>query len=282
VASRDNGPSEWGHGLTTICQQLQEQLDYLRNSQLTPLQETVSELSNGHDKVIETFREQSRKAITRQETALNRVEENGMGLGLSVDELGNKLKQREKELSQQQQSAQTAISELVDRTKSDVESFAEAHKSEIYATEPVKFWELKTSYHRERFNVWWRWLIGVAIASVLAIGYSWYWLFKDQAEIQPWRIGLFVTTGTVIIVVLRLLSRITMSHIHLASDADERVVMMKTYISLAHERELDKSQRQLMLQALFRPSTTSLVKEDAVPASMLDLATRVAGKSGGS
>ena len=39
----------------------------------------------------------------------------------------------------------------------------------------------------------------------------------------------------------------------------------------------------LILNALFRPSTTGLVKDDAVPASVLDLATRVAssGSKGG-
>ncbi len=62
----------------------------------------------------------------------------------------------------------------------------------------------------------------------------------------------------------------------LASDAAERVVMIKAYVALAREGKLDDSHRSLILQALFKPSTTGLVKDDAVPASMLDLATRVA------
>ena len=102
----------------------------------------------------------------------------------------------------------------------------------------------------------------------------------DQpAGFPTWQIGFIFLTGTIILLLLRVLTKIMISHLHLASDAAERVVMIKAYMALAMEGGLDETHRSLILQALFKPSTTGLIKEDAVPASVLDLATRLTQKS---
>ncbi len=82
-------------------------------------------------------------------------------------------------------------------------------------------------------------------------------------------IGLFTIWG------VRLVVRMFLSHIHLATDAAERVVMVKTYLSLIEgDRVKSVEDRQLILQALFRPASDGIVKDEGIPPSFLELLTR--------
>ncbi|MCS1409969.1 MAG: hypothetical protein M2R45_03157 [Verrucomicrobia subdivision 3 bacterium] len=51
--------------------------------------------------------------------------------------------------------------------------------------------------------------------------------------------------------------------------------MMEICLALAKEGKLDESNGIFIFQALFRPTTTRLVKENMILASMLDLAMRM-------
>lgn len=74
---------------------------------------------------------------------------------------------------------------------------------------------------------------------------------------------------------VRLLVRMYLSHHHLANDANERVVMVQTYLSLTEGDKLTSDEhRKLILQALFRPATDGIVKDEGIPASVFELLTR--------
>ena len=81
--------------------------------------------------------------------------------------------------------------------------------------------------------------------------------------------GVFAVWG------VRLVVRMFLSHLHLASDAAERVVMTRTYLSLLEgDRLSSKEDRQLILQALFRPASDGIVKDEGVPFSLAEVLTR--------
>ena len=82
-------------------------------------------------------------------------------------------------------------------------------------------------------------------------------------------IGLFTVWG------VRLLVRIWLSHPHLATDAAERVVMVRTHLSLLEGDRLSGDEnRQLILQALFRPASDGIVEDEGLPPSMFEFLTR--------
>ena len=82
-------------------------------------------------------------------------------------------------------------------------------------------------------------------------------------------IGLFAVWG------VRLVVRMFLSNMHLMTDAAERVVMVKTYLSLLEGDRLSSAEdRQLILQALFRPASDGIVKDEGIPASFFELLTR--------
>ena len=73
----------------------------------------------------------------------------------------------------------------------------------------------------------------------------------------------------------RLAVRNYLSHLHLKADADERIVMVKTYLSLAEGGRVESAEdRQIILQSLFRPASNGLVKDEGVPLSFAEVLTR--------
>jgi hypothetical protein len=65
---------------------------------------------------------------------------------------------------------------------------------------------------------------------------------------------------------LKLLVRIFLSHVHLFTDAKERTTMIQTYLALLREGNgLADGDKKIILETLFRPSSTGIIKDDGVP-----------------
>ena len=94
---------------------------------------------------------------------------------------------------------------------------------------------------------------------------------------ESWRLGMLVLIGLFTVWGVRLIVRMFLSHLHLTTDAAERVVMVRTYLSLLEGEHLASSEdRQLILQALFRPASDGIVKDEGLPPSMFEFLTRQA------
>ena len=96
---------------------------------------------------------------------------------------------------------------------------------------------------------------------------------------ETWRLAILVLISVFAVWGVRLVVRMFLSHLHLSTDAAERVVMVRTYLSLLEgDRLASKEDRQLILQALFRPATDGIVKDEGIPFSLAEVLTRQ-GKS---
>lgn len=73
--------------------------------------------------------------------------------------------------------------------------------------------------------------------------------------------GLATITG-VVFWIGRLLTRLYLSEHHLRKDAQEREIMTTTYLALTKEAAAEDSDRQIILNALFRNSSDGIVKDD--------------------
>lgn len=73
---------------------------------------------------------------------------------------------------------------------------------------------------------------------------------------------------------IRILVKLFMSYIHAAKDASERIVLLKTYLAMSREGQLDDAQKKVITTVLFRPNLTEIGKEDGIPPSFWDIATR--------
>ena len=97
-----------------------------------------------------------------------------------------------------------------------------------------------------------------------------------EADKPPyWKLALLGIIAVLGVWLARLIVRIFLSHLHLGTDAKERVTMIQTYLALLREEHgLKDDERQLILQTLFRPSATGIVKDDGIPPSLVEIASR--------
>ena len=78
-----------------------------------------------------------------------------------------------------------------------------------------------------------------------------------------WKVSVMILISTIGVWLVRLSTKIFISNLHLGTDTYERVTMIKTYFALlAEDKGLRSTDRELILQTLFRPSTTGFIKDD--------------------
>lgn len=159
-----------------------------------------------------------------------------------------------------------------------MEDLRKTFREELALRAPADYWDKKRSGHR-------LWASVTGALSFLGIGSAAGGLGWQIHEVlvntprgatpEPWRLAVLALIGVFSVWALRLLVRMFLSHLHLLADAGERVVMVRTYLSLLEgDRLASKDDRQLILQALFRPASDGLVKDEGVPFSLAEMLTR--------
>jgi hypothetical protein len=140
---------------------------------------------------------------------------------------------------------------------------------------PVTYWRKKAAGHRVKSRI--SGIIGLLFAIFLVYfgvthGVSWVLdlIAKVFKETRQWQatysvLGIAAFVLTIIFWIGRLISRTYVSESHLAIDAEERAVMVETYLALTQENKIDTSERILVLGSLFRASSDGLVKDDGAP-----------------
>ena len=81
--------------------------------------------------------------------------------------------------------------------------------------------------------------------------------------------SIFLLFVTVLFWIGRVMVRIYLSDHHLSIDAKQRATMAETYLGLIQENVADEKDRNVILTALFRPTTDGIIKDDAAPALSL-------------
>ena len=167
---------------------------------------------------------------------------------------------------------------LVGEHKQEMEGLRRTFREEIALRAPATYWEDKRKEHDRLSKI----TGGISFLGIAGAAAALGWLVRElfrtaqpNAAPEAWRIGVLVLMGVFAVWGVRLVVRMFLSHLHLASDAAERVVMTRTYLSLLEgDRLSSKEDRQLILQALFRPASDGIVKDEGVPFSLAEVLTR--------
>ena len=97
---------------------------------------------------------------------------------------------------------------------------------------------------------------------------------KDKYPI--FEVSAFVSLSAFSFWIIRLIARLALSSHHLKIDADERNIMMQTYLALIQGGGASENEREIILQTLFKPTSDGIVKED--PQIELPFLNAVRGK----
>ena len=151
------------------------------------------------------------------------------------------------------------------KTTDELENITRAYDEKLALHASVRYWGLQEKYHKKMS-------IGFGIATVIVavlvlLGlyqYADHFLAANISTIQISKLVTAAILTTFGIWAVRTCANLFMSHTHLRTDAQERRTMIHTYLALLRKGQGPKDdERQLILQTLFRPSTTGMIKDDA-------------------
>ena len=169
---------------------------------------------------------------------------------------------------------------VLDKTKKDLYDLMELYKSKLGLHSAIEYWADSAKSHRN-------FVIGFSAAVLICFGLAGAGLFASikmfigEETIQTvklWKFGTLILGATIGVWVLRVLIRLLLSNYHLMSDANERRTMLLTYLALQQENKLPQGATiHLILQALFRPTSMGIIKDDAVPPFMAAWLKKITG-----
>jgi len=182
--------------------------------------------------------------------------------------------------SHKQQFKEKFSSELT-KAKEDLENLTKTYDDKLALQASVRYWKSQEKYHKSA-SIWFAIATGVAVAIVLysLITFANNHLAVGFKDIQVSRLLISALLASFGVWIVKICANLFMSHNHLRTDAQERRTMIHTYLALLRKGQGPREEdRQLILQTLFRPSNTGMIKEDAGPSNLVDMVNRLSPKS---
>ena len=183
------------------------------------------------------------------------------------------------ELKSQYYSLVESSKEQIEKAEKQLKDIERTYNEKLALQSSVQYWSNKCAHHQKIMF----WTGGVTLLLALATTGAFIWvalelLEETVAKVPLWKLSIMLAISSFGVWVTRLAAKIFISNLHLRTDSHERTTMIQTYLALLREGTGPKDEeRQLILQTLFRPSTTGFIKEDG-PASFYETISKAFGK----
>jgi hypothetical protein len=169
----------------------------------------------------------------------------------------------------------------MDAHSAKVDQIRDALKKDMSLKAAVTYFKEKASSHSKKVG----WFTALALAAAGGVVWGAFEVaasvFKEEAQPSPVQIGLTLICGFLALWLLRLLVRLLLSNLHIATDLRNRATLVQTYLALLADGGggLTDKDRALIVGIVFRPVSDGLVRDDGVPPTLLTALQDVA--SGG-
>lgn len=189
-------------------------------------------------------------------------------------ELENKIKHANEVYQESVKSLHQQLSIEEESAKSRFESFAHAYENQMKLKAPVQYWRDNCQHHQNAAIKFGIASIILSLLIFLPISYV-AWEILASEQIVWGKVSVVAFTTTLAIWLIRILVRMYLSHNHMQMNSQERVVMTQAYLALISEGGASSAEeRNLVLQAIFRPVSTGIVTDDAAPNNIVELITK--------
>lgn len=175
------------------------------------------------------------------------------------------------------ENAEDAHRKALEAHQAQMSALEDAFREKMTLRGPVDYWKQKANSHSTSAQALLKWVFGSLGLLALVICALAFWTFSTLQDGKPeaWKVATMVLLAVVAVWAVRLIIRMWLSHTHLATDAEERVTMVQTYLALLESQKVPSDEdRKLILAPLFRPASDGLVKDEGVPHPMLELFTK--------
>lgn len=224
---------------------------------------------------LETAKSEYTKAIGALKRQISKLDTASSERLTAIDSLTEKQRQAHQELMAEQ-AHQLAAQQ--DEVQARLDGLEKLYREKLALRAPIEYWKGRNKRHGRFAWISLAILVIFAILGGTILFVVWSIAFQEVSAAgkeEYWMLGLVGILGALVAWFVQMFSRLTMSNFHLASDAGERVVMIETYLALLEGNHLHSdTEKKLILEAIFRSTSTGLIKEDGVPPSVLDLVSR--------
>lgn len=199
---------------------------------------------------------------------------------VEVEKLAGDAEALIQEWSSAQADHKKELNEKLEKAETDLENLRRTYDEELSLRAPVKYWQMQHINHHKKAVGFGVALLGVTLTVLCTIiVFSAYTLDMPLMDVTLSKIFAAAAITTIGLWLIKILANIFMSHLHLATDAQERRTMIHTYLALIRKGQGPAEEdRQLILQTLFRPSSTDMIKNDQGPSQLVDMINRLSTK----
>jgi hypothetical protein len=163
-----------------------------------------------------------------------------------------------------------------------IKDLEDLYKEKLKLEAPAKYWSDRAIKLRSEGN---RWLISLIITVLVGIGLLIWCLaeisagtldkiFQNSGTAIKWSV-VFITLISFIAFAIRIFSKLTFSSFHLVRDAEEREQLTYVYLALKKEKNIDETERHLIMQSLFSRADSGLLKDDSGPTMPGNIAEKI-------
>ena len=162
----------------------------------------------------------------------------------------------------------TKINEWKDDKEKQIETLEETYKSKLQLEAPETLWESRAAQYRVKSN-WWMGGLSVFIVVLLVSGG--YFAVKIHDYVQEMAKGIpfisksfiYVALISFLIYIIRIIIKIIVSSQHMSMEYEQKAALTRFYQALIQDgKEVDKEEKLIIFNALFRKTDTGLIKSD--------------------
>lgn len=139
---------------------------------------------------------------------------------------------------------------------------------------PGIYWRRRSTSHKNlaiAFGIVTGIIAAIGLLCVIAL-LEFYLGTSSLNHLPSWGDSLGAASVVVVVLwVLRTLLRITMSHLHLSIDANERRIMISSYLALTRRGKTTGDERAALYTAIFRPTEDGIVKDESPPLPLWEI-----------
>ena len=162
----------------------------------------------------------------------------------------------------------TKINEWRDNKEKEIETLEETYKSKLQLEAPETLWESRAEKYRIK-SIWW--MCGLSIFIVVLLVSGGYFAVKIHDYVQEMAKGIpfisksfiYVALISFLIYIIRIIIKIIVSSQHMSMEYEQKAALTRFYQALIQDgKEIDKEEKLIIFNALFRKTDTGLIKSD--------------------
>lgn len=169
-------------------------------------------------------------------------------------------------------SVQEGFDSFFKNSNNSIKNNENLYREKLRLEAPAKYWKDRADKLRAESDYQMDMLIRISLFGstilfiiLLAIGNNYYLnIFNDTVKGIKWSL-ILITIISLLVFIIRILSKLYMSSLHLSRDAEEREQLTHFYLALKKDTTIEPEERQLILQSLFSRADTGLLKDDSSP-----------------